>query len=174
MMPDGVEFNIIFFNHEWTILSKDMLKLSAATRKQAFEYIDRTEPLGNTNIYDPLEKAMSYSTTGTLAEKLLKSGVDTIFFMTDGLPNSGQVPLPADILVKVRELNKTKKVKINTVGVYNTLKGPLKAGEVDEAVEGGKLLKQLAEDSGGTYTCAGSAGSSQGMKDAPAGTKKKP
>jgi len=175
MLPDGVEFNIIFFSHEWTILSKDMIKLSTSTRKQAFEYIDRTEPLGNTNIFDPLEKAMSYSTTGAMADKLAKSGVDTIFFLTDGLPNSGQVAVPAEILVKVKEINKTRKVKINTVGVFNTPKGPLPPGALNESVEGGKLLKQLAEDSGGTYTSGGSAGAPSGMKDAAgAGTKKKP
>jgi HEAT repeat protein len=172
MMPDGAEFNIIFFNHEWVILSNSMLKLSVSTRKTAFEFIDKLDPVGGTNIYDPLEKGFSFATAGAMGEKLAKMGVDTIFFLTDGLPNSGQVPLPADILVKVRELNKTKKVKINTVGVFSSAKGPLLPNMPNEADEGGKLLKQLAEDSGGKYTSAGAG--APGMKDAAGAGKKKP
>jgi len=174
MMPDGAEFNIIFFNHEWVILSDKMLKLSAGTRKTAYEFIDKLDPVGGTNIYDPLEKGMSYATAGEMREKLAKSGIDTIFFLTDGLPNSGQVPLPPDILIKVRELNKTKKVKINTVGVFSSPpKGVvLPPGMATEATEGGKLLKQLAEDSGGKYTNAGADGGAGAAMPAGAGKKK--
>ncbi|HLF93933.1 MAG TPA: HEAT repeat domain-containing protein [Planctomycetota bacterium] len=172
MMPDGAEFNIIFFNHEWVILSDKMLKLSAGTRKTAYEFIDKLEPVGGTNIYDPLEKGMAYATAGEMREKLAKSGIDTIFFLTDGLPNSGQVPLPADILTKVRELNKTKKVKINTVGVFSAPRGVLLAGAPNEATEGGKLLKQLAEESGGKYTSAGSDSKDGTAMPAGAGKKK--
>jgi hypothetical protein len=156
MMPDGAEFNIIFYSHEWTALSDRMLKLSASTRRQSFDFIDKLDPFGPTNIYDPLEKGLSFASTGAMAEKVLKSGPDTIYFLTDGMPNAGQVPNAPDILVKVKELNKTKKVKIHTVGVFSTPKAP--AGVVvvgGEAQLGGAFLKQLAEENGGQYVSAG-------------------
>jgi hypothetical protein len=155
MMPDGIEFNLIFYSHEWTILSEKMLKLSAGTRKQAYEFIDRLDPFGPTNIYDPLEKGLAYSSAGAMAEKLARSGIDTIYFLTDGMPNSGQVPNAPDILVKIKEVNKTKKVKIHTIGVFSSDKtaNPLQPGE---AQQGGAFLKQLAEENGGLYYNAGS------------------
>ncbi len=166
MIPDGVEFNVIFYSHEWTILSERMLKLSADTRKRAFEFIDRVQPFGPTNIYDPLEKGLSFASAGAMAEKLNRSGVDTIFFLTDGMPNTGQVPNAADILVKIRELNRARKVKINTIGVFTSPKVPVPA-QANEADLGGKFLKQLADESGGRYTGA--------QKAAPAaGEPKKP
>jgi hypothetical protein len=171
MLPDGTEFNIIFFNYEVVALAKDMLKISTSTRKQAFDFIDRSEPLGETNTYDALERAFSYVTTGTMGEKLAKGGVDSFFLLTDGLPNAGQVPRAQDILLKLREINKTRKVKIHTVGIFSTPRGPLKPGEVNEPEEGGKFLKQMAEDSGGKYTNAGASGPAANMP-APAGKKK--
>jgi hypothetical protein len=157
MIPDGVEFNVIFYSHEWTILSERMLKLSADTRKKAFEFIDRLDPVGPTNIYDPLEKGLAFAATGPLADKIAKGGVDTIFFLTDGMPNTGQVPRAEDILVKVKELNKTKKVKINTIGVFSSSTAPTPAGG-SEAELGGKFLKQLADENDGRYTGANKAG----------------
>ncbi len=151
MIPDGVEFNVIFYSHEWTILSERMLKLSPDTRRRAFEFIDRLEPVGPTNIYDPLEKGLSFAASGPLADKLARSSVDTIYFLTDGMPNTGQVPNAADILVKVKELNRTKKVKIHTIGVFTSPKVPV-PGQPNEAELGGKFLKQLAEENDGRYT----------------------
>ncbi len=158
MLPDGIEFNLIFYSHEWTILSERMLKLSAGTRKQAFEFIDRLDPFGPTNIYDPLEKGLAYSSSGPMAEKLSRSGVDTIYFLTDGMPNAGQVPNAPDILVKVRDLNRTKKVKIHTIGVFSSSKtaNPLQPAE---AQLGGAFLKQLADENLGAYYNAGSPAS---------------
>ncbi len=152
MMPDGADFNLIFYNHEWTILSEKPLKLSATTRKAAFEFIDRLEPVGPTNIYDPLEKGLSFAAAGAMADKIAKSGVDTIFFLTDGMPNTGQVPRADDILLKVKELNKSRKVKIHAIGVFSSARGPQTA--TSEAELGGKFLRQLAEDNGGRYTGA--------------------
>ena len=150
MMPDGAEFNLIFYNHEWTILSEKPLKLSTSTRKTAFEFIDRLEPMGPTNIYDPLEKGLSFAATGLMMDKIAKSGVDTIFFLTDGMPNTGQVPRAEDILVKVKELNKSRKVKIHAIGVFSSGRGPQTA--MSESELGGKFLQKLAEENGGRYT----------------------
>jgi hypothetical protein len=150
MMPDGAEFNLIFYNHEWTILSDKPLKLAASTRKAAFEFIDRLEPVGPTNIYDPLEKGLSFAASGPMMDKISKSGVDTIFFLTDGMPNTGQVPRAEDILVKVKELNKSRKVKIHAIGVFSAGRTPQAAGS--EAELGGKFLQKLAEENGGRYT----------------------
>ncbi len=142
-LSDGVEFNVLFFNHEWTIFSPKMVKLNAGTRKAVFEFIDKLDPVGGTNVYDPLEKAFTFAGVG-LADKIYKSNIDTIFLLTDGMPNAGQIPNAEDIVVKVREMNKLKKVRINTIGVFGQA----------EANEGESFLRRLAEDSGGRYISA--------------------
>ena len=98
----------------------------------------------------------------TGVEKLAKTGVDTIFFLTDGMPNAGQIPVADNILVKVKELNKTRKVKINSVGVFSAGGGGGRGGmrggnNGSEADQGGAFLKKLAEENDGKYTNAGGA-----------------
>jgi hypothetical protein len=151
MMDDGCMFNIIFYNHDVsndTILDPEkMLKLDDKTRKQAYEFIDKLDPIGHTNIFDPMEIAFKFSSLGSRGGKLSRAGVDTIFLLTDGLPNRGQVPRAEDIVVKIREMNKSKKIKINTIGVFST--EGIYGGEYVE--RGRKFLKELAEDSGGIF-----------------------
>ncbi len=161
MLQDGVEFNIIFYNHQWTAMADSMVKLSATTRKQAYEFIDATDPTGRTNIYDPLEKGLMFAPAGGGADKFPKGApgprptvasgdrsekgyADTVFLLSDGLPNTGQIPDPDGIVAKIKEINRTRKVTVNTIGVFAT-------GDT-EADAGGRLLKQLADDSGGAYT----------------------
>jgi len=159
-LPEGTEFNVIFFTHEVVNLSDKMLKISASTRKQAFDWIDKLEPFGGTNPFDALERALAYVAGGMTGEKLQKSGVDTICLVTDGLPTAGQVSDPAEIVERIKTLNKNRKVKIHTVGVFSVSKGAAAVQETKDREEGLKFLKKLAEDSGGKFT-------GSGMKDEP-------
>ena len=154
-LPDGAEFNLIFYSHEVVVLSEKMLKMSPATKTQAFGWIDKMEPFGGTNTFDALEKALAYTAGGTSGEKLQKAGVDTICLATDGLPTAGQVAIPGEILAAVRALNKTRKVKIHTVGVFTVDKGGDVAKQQKEKEDGMKFLKQLAEENGGKFTGSG-------------------
>jgi HEAT repeat protein len=173
MLPDGIEFNLIFYNHQFTAMSESMVKLNQATRKQATEFIDSLDPTGRTNIYDPLEKGLSFAPAGGGADKLPKGApapalrktvasndksekgyADTVFLLSDGLPNTGQIPDPDGIIAKTKEMNRTRKVTINTIGVFEAAS--------TEAEPGGRLLKQLADDSGGVYSSA-----PKGAKKAP-------
>lgn len=165
MLPDGTEFNLIFYNHQWTGMSEQMLKLNATTRKQAFEFIDALEPEGRTNIYDPLERGLGFGPampgekppksaagprpTVATGDKAPKGGADTIFLLSDGLPNTGQIPDPDGIIAKVKEINRGKKMTINTIGVF---------GSRDRDGEAGvRLMKQLSADAGGVYSSGGKA-----------------
>ena len=143
-LKDGVRFNLLFFNHEWKILSKKMIKLNSGSLKAAFKFIDELEPVGGTNIYDPMEKAFTFAGAG-LKDQLNRTNIDTIFLLTDGMPNAGQIPNAQDIILKIKETNKTKKVKVNTVGVFGT------SGGGNVAREGENFLKELSENSGGKF-----------------------
>jgi hypothetical protein len=154
-LPEGTEFNVIFFSHEVVSLSEKMLRMSSTTKTQAFTWIDKLEPYGGTNTYDALERALSYAVSGTMGEKLQKSGVDTVCLLTDGMPTAGQVAKAEDICAAIRALNKTRKVKIHTVGVFTVSKGAAAAAELKEKEDGIKFLRQLAEENGGKFTGSG-------------------
>lgn len=154
-LPEGTEFNVIFFAHEVVNLSERMMKISASTRKQAFDWIDKLEAFGGTNPFDALERALAYVAGGMSGEKLQKSGADTICLVTDGLPTAGQVADPKTIVERIRTLNRTRKVKIHTIGVF-TVSGNGDVG-AKEREEGLKFLKQLAEENGGKFTGSGAA-----------------
>ena len=154
-LQEGTDFNVIFFSHEVVSLSEKMLKMSPASKTQAFTWIDKLEPYGGTNTYDALERALSYAVTGTMGEKLQKSGVDTVCLLTDGMPTAGQVSRTEDICAAIRALNKTRKVKIHTVGVFTVSKGAAAAADLKEKEDGIKFLRQLAEENGGKFTASG-------------------
>ncbi len=151
-LPNGTDFNIVFFSHDWTIMSEKMITMSDSTRKQAQAFVEKLEPQGGTNIFDPLEKAFSFAGS---ADKVLKGSVDTIFLMTDGMPNSGQVPAADEIVKKIKEMNKTKKIVINTIGTFSTGgAGKGLGGGQSESELGAEFLEKLAKDSGGVFTSA--------------------
>ena len=144
-LPDGKKFNLILFHGEASnkdVFSASMKELNTETRKQASAYVDTFYPWDGTNLYDPLKKALSFE------------GVDTIFLLTDGLPN---FPVgytePDELIKKISELNKNN-VKINTIGFFEL--DPKDSPRAKEEKEKGKkMLKGLADGSGGEFIMQG-------------------
>ena len=80
-------------------------KLDDALRAKAKEYVSRLSANRGTNIYDAFEKAFDDPV------------VDTIFFLTDGLPSVGEETDPQLIREAVARWNLTRKIKINTIAI---------------------------------------------------------
>ena len=66
-----------------------------------------------------------------------KNDIDELFILSDGLPSTGEVTDPDEILAAVREVNRYAKVRINTVF---TGQGA-----------GAELMRKLAEQNGGVF-----------------------
>lgn len=141
-LPDGTEFDVLYYNQEVVALSPKLLKLDEKTRKQAFAWIDKLDPVGGTNIHDALEKGFKFVVTDAEG-RLAKDSIDTIFFMTDGLPTVGQILEPKEILSKINGLNKLSKVRIHTVCVGLSTNPDDKPGF--------ELLEKLAKNNDGTF-----------------------
>jgi len=156
-IPDQTEFNIIFFSSGFEVMSEKMVKMTAATRKQALAFVDRLQPEGGTNIFDPMEKAFTFTGSG---DKLAKQSIDTIFLLTDGMPNQGQIPDASGILAKLKEMNKVKKITVNTIGVFSS--NPPVPVQANEKEEGEKFLKQMSDDHGGVFVNASTGNKSGG------------
>jgi hypothetical protein len=123
MMPDGALVNLIFFSNTFEVYKDKLIKLDKKAREEIFAYIDKMEPQGGTNIFDSLERALSFA----MGEdgKLKKDGIDTVYLMSDGMPNQGKFTAPADIRREIKRINETLKVAINTILIDAGGSGPI-------------------------------------------------
>jgi len=92
-------------------------------RKKASEYVSRLNAAGGTNIHDAFEEAFT------------DPSVDTIFFLSDGMPSTGREVDPEAIRAVVKGWNDTRRLKINCIALGMDL----------------PLLKWIAGDAGGEY-----------------------
>ena len=115
--------NLILFEtnvHAWR---KSLVELTTRTRIALRKHLSRQNPRGGTNLYDALKKA------------LLSPGVDSIFLLSDGLPETGAYTKPEEILREIGKLNRSRRIAIHVVAIgFDT-----------------EFLEQLAEQNDGRY-----------------------
>ncbi len=116
-------FNIYFFDTGYRKLFKHLTIFTRSKYKATSKFINSAQPIGATNIYDPLEEA--------LKDKY----VDTIYLLSDGYPTAGKVQDPKEILRSIREMNHLRSIQINTISIGHD----------------SDFLKKLAEQNSGRY-----------------------
>lgn len=122
--PDGMLFNMIFFETEVRAWQKHLVKMKKSTRQGAMRWVHEQYALGSTALYPALKLAFE--------DEL----VDTIYLLTDGAPTEGEITDIREIRAEVRRWNSARHVVIHgiTMGQDST------------------LLHWLTEDTGGNYT----------------------
>ncbi|MGH7342611.1 MAG: hypothetical protein ACREKH_19165, partial [Candidatus Rokuibacteriota bacterium] len=153
-LPDGIKFNVVFFNHTvWPFSPRRMETLNAETRKRAFDFIDLTGLILGTDVFEGMKAAFGYAGVTGGGLTLTKSDVDTIIFLSDGLPwlrpevRDKGVMDPDRILQQIRDWNKRPKVVIHSIQISAANEGGGKRGDT----KGQKFMKQIADENGGTY-----------------------
>lgn len=143
-LPEDTKFNVIFYSHDYQIWVEDALELATpANKKKAIEFVEKLEPEGQTNIFDPTEKAfLLQDLKDPKAKKdnelgAFKGGVDTIYLMSDGLPNRGRITDGNGICEKIKEMNRDRKIVIHTIAV----------GKGSDP----KFMERLATENGGKF-----------------------
>ncbi len=134
LLPEGAEFNIVFYNSIQEPFSEKMVVLNRETRRRAIAFVDGIEPSGATNISDALARGMGFAGA---VEKASKAGVDTIYLLSDGMPTAGIVDVD-EFCGHVAGANRLKKVSIHTVAIEPT-------------ADSEKFMKRLAKENGGAY-----------------------
>lgn len=134
-LKDDATFNIVFYNHEYSAWKRGMVKALPKTRAAAVKWIESLEPAGNTNIFDPLAFGLEQAKLGQ--RDGYGDPVDTIFFLSDGQPNRGDITNPNEILREIARRNATLKVQIHAIGL----------GDGHDA----GFMRRLAESNGGSY-----------------------
>jgi hypothetical protein len=152
-----VRFNIITFQDN-VVAWQNQLLSSQKNREQALNWInanvqtiDPKESTGGVNLYDAIESAFGYTAAekNFLDSKNIAYKADTIFLVTDGLPNQGKYVMPDEIFNAVLRLNQSRQIKINTIafGVKNK-----EEEEYDGRIAINRsFMKQLAEENQGVF-----------------------
>jgi chromosome segregation ATPase len=131
-LPDIEKFQVILFSESARFLFSDRLEwidIDSSTAERTIDKVRRaleaTEVDGNTNMYAGFEKAFEFRS----------KGLDTIYLLSDGLPNMGPLALqdqdrPLSTTEREEKLskyvrsmlkqrwNREPKVKINSVGFF--------------------------------------------------------
>ncbi len=94
---------------------------------------------GKTNTYGALMWALG-AAGGGLRDKEYEVAVDTIFFLSDGRPSTGEFVDTEDILREVLKANELRKVVLHTIAIGEFQKG---------------FMRQMAEKSGGVFVDLG-------------------
>lgn len=144
-IPEDTLFTIIAFSEGMQPWKETLVVASKKNKDDALAWVKALEATGGTNTYGALQAA--FDVKGPPEDKKRDQGADTIYFMTDGRPSVGEVTDPEQILSRVGEWNRTRKVKIHTIAVgLDTLPQSQGGGGVDP-----EFLRRLAELTGGFH-----------------------
>jgi HEAT repeat protein len=155
-----VRFNILTFATEVRSWKSSLVAANVVNRSGAVKHVRDLKPIGGasqslnvraglsgtagsasgrTNTYAALMAALDAGGPGNY-DKRYGSPVDTIYFLSDGMPSTGDYVEKDDILAEVRRINSLRKVVIHTIAI----------GDMDHA-----LMRQLAQENGGTFVDLG-------------------
>jgi len=134
-------FNVMTFSsdvHVWS--KKGEVPATDENVQASLEWIEkRMLPRGGTNTHLALMRSIRDNPK-----------VDTVFFMSDGLPSGGQIELQEEILVALRNENRFRKVKFNTIALVFGKSKIEKAWKYEDPIEMGAFMTRIAEETGGS------------------------
>jgi len=132
-MDKNNNFNIIVFNNKVRLWKTKLVKANPQNVKKAINFLDTLSPRGGTNIYDSLKSSIN-----------LKN-IETVYFLTDGMPTAGRKLDTASIINDLKSWNKDKKIIINTTAF---LIGKFNGDNEKKSIE---LMKSIAKTTNGVY-----------------------
>ena len=152
-LPDLEQFQVVVFDRTAKYLIGDggwQAYKGEESVKAVTDKLTATEPGGDTNLYDAFD----------LAFKLRRTGLDTVYLFSDGLPTSGSTGLPADqerlLTEDARPAALAKNVRTTLEDVWNKAEDGKRArinaiGFFYESPEVGAFLWALARENDGSF-----------------------
>ena len=99
---------------------------------------NRLLPRGGTNTYGAIQQTLANNPK-----------IDTVYFLSDGLPSSGTMEVQEEILVALRDMNRFRKVVFNTIALVFGKSKIEKAWKYEDPDEMGAFMQRMAEETGG-------------------------
>lgn len=140
-LDERSRFNIIFFDQKIRLFTSGLVAATNRNKQLAIQTVNGLVPRGGTDSYGALE----------LAFKGFR-GIDTIYFLSDGVPSVGKSISQDKILQRVWEWNRLRGVRIHSIALQvGEQLNPFrrKRENKDEAA---RFMRILAEETGGTFT----------------------
>jgi hypothetical protein len=127
---ENVHFNIIVFSTNVRLWKPDLVKATPTNRSKAISFVRSRTPDGETNVFDALARAFGVSKgalrtgkgyfdemAGKKSALGFESGPDTIFLLSDGVPNRGQITESDRIVEEITRANRLRRLVIHTIAV---------------------------------------------------------
>src|SRR6185503_5817118 len=154
-----VHFNVIWYESTPTPWRQELVPATWINKLDAIQTADKIAASGGTNIWDAvelgfkmLEAAQTKSAVNpvTLDRKAnyatSTNGVDTMFLMTDGKPNTGRINKAEDILAELKKVNRLRKVTLHTICVGDIPPGGPTPDSPDPV-----FLRKIADQNNGEF-----------------------
>jgi len=139
VLDDKTLFNVMTFSSDIHMWQPKEQPATEANKEDCLKWLkNRLLPRGGTNTYGALMQALRDNPQ-----------IDTIYFLSDGLPSSGEVEVQEEILVALRDENRFRKVRINTIALVFGRSKYEKAWKYEDPEEMGAFMARVAEESGG-------------------------
>ncbi|MEZ6038051.1 MAG: VWA domain-containing protein [Planctomycetota bacterium] len=122
-LPKTHQCNMVTFETGVHPMWKELRKLTDANRTEFLDAIKKIPFGGGTNTF------------GAVLEAFEDSEVDTIYLLTDGIPTSGTITDPGEILDELQRINRTRQIVVHCIAIG-----------IDS-----DLLKDIATITGGEY-----------------------
>ncbi len=148
-LPGHVSFNIVTFHSKVESWKKGLVPANQKNKNMAIRFLSRLSPLGiskiatassnsgRTNTFDALNVAFGLAKKPTTRpSKNHRVDADTIFLLTDGMPTTGRIRDPGELLRYFSVINKRAKMVFHCITFGH--------GNVG-------LLEPIASRSGGKY-----------------------
>jgi hypothetical protein len=142
-LPEGTMFNMVVFSDEVHAWRQDreghpgLVKLDDNAKDDLVgSFLDGLKPLGATNLYGALDKALGFGGRG-LFDKYYETAFDTLYVLSDGAPSWGEVTDKDEIRRRVRETNALRRITIHCVTF----------GDKNDT----DFLRLMAEENGGRH-----------------------
>jgi hypothetical protein len=154
-----VHFSVIWYESTPTPWRQELVPATWINKLDAIQTADKIAPSGGTNIWDAVEMALKMleiaqakSAVNPIAldrkanYATSTNGVDTMFLMTDGRPNTGRINTTDDILSELKKVNRLRKVTVHTICVGDVPPGGATQDSPDPA-----FLKKIADQNNGEF-----------------------
>lgn len=129
-LPEDTLFTVVAFNSEVTHWQDRLRTASPGNKALAAAFVRAQKPNGKTATYDAIHAALA-----------VDPNLEAIYFLSDGAPSDGSIVAPQTVLSTIRQENRTRRLKIHTLGAFG---GQQAAGLED-------FMRQLAEQNGGQF-----------------------
>ena len=100
-LPEQTTFSVVVFNSALTVWQQQLVEAKPEMKDSATRFVNGQPPRGGTGTLGALTAAFVFD-------------VEALYLLTDGMPNDSK---PIDILTRVGELNRGRRLSLYTIGV---------------------------------------------------------